>query len=272
VWTPKGFNWVYRKFIVQEIEGYSVVQAPAFENRFLLDKVDDYYTQLQKSYDVKFYAQEVMGEYLSMEGGRVYFAFDRKVHVAPVMVDPGLRLLWALDFNVDPMSSVVAQIDRGKVRVVDEIVIRHATTRDACMEFLKRYPRHDVGITIYGDASGSRSQTTGCSDYAMVREHFGASSNIRLEENIPKSNPPVKERVNLTNKQLMSAYGTVGLTVDPKCKELIQDFEEVCFKGDSTDIDKDRDRQRTHLSDALGYLLWKECRDEYSGDRRERLV
>ena len=50
------------------------------------------------------------------------------------------------------------------------------------------------------------------------------------------------------------------MAVDPKCKELIQDFEQVCFKADSTQIDKDRDRLRTHLSDALGYLLWQECR------------
>ena len=25
-------------------------------------------------------------------------------------------------------------------------------------------------------------------------------------------------------------------------------------------IDKDRDPRRTHLSDALGYLVWQECR------------
>ena len=42
--------------------------------------------------------------------------------------------------------------------------------------------------------------------------------------------------------------------------ELIKDFEQVCFKEDSNLIDKDRDRMRTHLSDALGYVLWQECR------------
>ncbi len=272
VWTPKGFNWVYRRFIAQKIEGYGVVKAPAFENCHLLAKVTDYYDQLKKSYDQKFYDQEVMGLYLNMEGGRVYSSFDREQHVASLTVDPSLKLLWSLDFNVDPMSSVVAQIDRGTVKVLDEIVIRHATTRDACMEFLRRYPRHDAGMTIYGDASGRHAQTTGYSDYAMVREHFASCSDMRLEESIPKANPPVKDRVNLTNKQLLSAYGTVGMIVDPKCKELIQDFEEVCFKGDGSDIDKDKDRLRTHMSDALGYLLWQECRGVYTGDGPGRVV
>ena len=49
------------------------------------------------------------------------------------------------------------------------------------------------------------------------------------------------------------------LLVDPKCKELIMDFEEVCFKEQTTEIDKDRDRKRTHTSDALGYLVWQVC-------------
>ena len=34
-----------------------------------------------------------------------------------------VALLWALDFNVDPMSSVVAQMDGETVIVLDEIVM-----------------------------------------------------------------------------------------------------------------------------------------------------
>jgi hypothetical protein len=273
VWTPKGFDWVYKKFIAQEIAGYAVVKATAYENRHLLGKVADYYEQLGKSYDQKFFDQEVLGLYVNQEGGRVYSAFDRELHVAAVAVDSRLPLLWALDFNVDPMSSVIVQIGGGTVRVVDEIVIRHATTREACEEFLRRFPRHSAPVLIYGDASGYHSQTSGASDYEMVEDYFAVHSNTRLEYRVPKSNPAVKDRLNLTNKQLKSANGAVGMTVDPKCKELIQDFEEVCFKADGNQIDKDRDRHRTHLSDALGYLLWQECRGGQSpGEQRGRLL
>jgi hypothetical protein len=71
----------------------------------------------------------------------------------------------------------------------------------------------------------------------------------------------VKERINLTNRQLKSAAGNIGLLVHEECKELIKDLEQVCFKADTAQIDKDRDRLRTHLSDALGYVLWQECRE-----------
>jgi len=73
--------------------------------------------------------QEALGEYLSMSGGRVYYAFDRAKHVGDAEVDASKPLLWALDFNVDPMSSVVAQVEGQRVAVLDEIVLRRATTQ-----------------------------------------------------------------------------------------------------------------------------------------------
>jgi hypothetical protein len=260
VWTPKGFDWVYRKFVSDPVNGYAAVQAQPFENRHLLDKIGDFYERLRDSYDEKFYQQEVLGAYLSMDGGRVYSAFDRNEHIRELAVNPRAPLLWALDFNVDPMSSLIVQQAGGVVKVVGEIVLRHSTTRRACEEFLARFPRHDAGVTIYGDASGNQQQTTGSTDYDMIREYFAAHSSVAVAYHVPKANPNVRDRINLTNRQLKSASGKIGLLVDPQCKELIKDFEQVCFKEDSNLIDKDRDRMRTHLSDALGYVLWQECR------------
>ena len=160
------------------------------------------------------------------------------------------------------MSSLIVQRVRRNGAVVGEIVIRHGTTRQACEEFLKRYPRHNAGVLVYGDASGYQQQTTGATDYDMIREHFAVHSNMKVEYRAPRANPSVRERINLTNRQLRSAAGKIGLLVDPQCKELIKDLEQVCFKADTNQIDKDRDRLRTHLSDALGYVLWQECREE----------
>jgi hypothetical protein len=157
------------------------------------------------------------------------------------------------------MSSVVVQIVSGRIMVLDEIVIRHATTRLACQAFLERFPKHQPGVFVYGDASGNAQQTTGTSDFEMVKEHFAAYSSLKVEYKVPRANPSVRERINLTNTKLHSARGDIGLLVDGRCKELIQDFEQVCYKGDTGQIDKDRDRMRTHVSDALGYLIWQEC-------------
>jgi hypothetical protein len=272
VWTPKGFDWVYRKFVCDRVEGYEAIVAKPFENRHLLSQIPDFYDRLKGSYDEKFYQQEVMGSYLNLTGGKVYGSFSRNDHIADLERDSRFPLLWALDFNVDPMSSVIAQIVGGKARVLGEIVLRNATTMDACAEFLRRYPRHDAGVIVYGDASGYQQQTTGATDYEIVRECFQVHSTTHVQYRAARSNPSIRDRVNLTNAKLRSAGGEIGLLVDRTCKELVKDFEQVSYKPETNVIDKDRDRLRTHLSDALGYLLWQECRPlPQAGERQERL-
>ncbi len=272
VWTPKGFDWVYQKFIADPVSGYNVVMAKPQENRYLLEKVPDFYERLKNSYDENFYQQEALGQYLSLRGGLVYHAFTRGDHVKSIPLNPSRPVLWALDFNVNPMSSVVAQIEGKTVTVLDEIRIRHASTHEACEEFEKRFPGHKSGVVIYGDASGNSQHTTGASDYQIVHDYFRAHYGAKVTYKIPKANPNVRERIMLTNAMLRTAGGDIHMFVDPKCKELIKDFEQVSYKADSNAIDKEKDRDRTHLSDALGYLLWQECRPMPAiGEQQDRL-
>ena len=71
----------------------------------------DFYERLRGSYDENFFRQEVLGDYLNVRGGLVYHAFDRAVECAGGRgrMSRG-KLFWAVDFNVDPMCSVVAQV------------------------------------------------------------------------------------------------------------------------------------------------------------------
>jgi hypothetical protein len=261
VWTPKGYDWVYKKFIHDPKPQYRAIVAKPAENRFLLAKIPDFYERLADSYDPRFYQQEVCGEYLALDASRVYSSFDRGVNLRDYCVDPRSPLYWALDFNVDPMCSVVVQKLSGKFFVIDEMFLRHATTEDAAREFLHRYPSHLAGVRIYGDAAGQHSQSAiGMSDYDVIRGVFSANSAIRPSYHLGRANPAVRDRINLVNGLLQSANGTVNLFVHSKCKELIADFEQVNYKAESNQIDKDSNRLRTHLSDALGYVLCQESK------------
>ena len=267
VWTPKGYDWVYERFVASRVEGYEVVTAQPFENRHLLERVPDYYQRLRSSYDERFYQQEVLGEYLHLHTGRVYYGFEREQNVAAVTVDKNRPLLWALDFNVDPMSSVVAQVEGQRVAVLDEIVLSRATTQQACEEFQIRFPEHAAGLKVYADASGAHMQTTGASDLGVLKQFFRSGEYGAVEFKIPRSNPAVRDRVQVVNA------GLERVVIDPRCKELIKDLEQVAYKENSQVIDKDRDPKRTHLSDALGYLMWQEFRaGEKVGERGTRLI
>jgi len=273
VWTPKGFDWVYRKFIRQPVDGYDVVLAKPYENRHVLDKIPDFYQRLKNSYDAKFFGQEVLGEYLNVQAGVVYEAFQRTRNMQVVELDQEAPLFWALDFNVDPMCSIVAQKKGDEIRVLDEIVLSRASTSQACEEFHGRYPNHQAGIVIYGDASGQRLQTAGTTDYQIIKEYFRQTAYRNVKFRVPASNPSVRERVALVNAKLFSANEDVQLFIHPRCKGLIADFEEITFKPDSNVIDKEKDPKRTHLSDALGYVIWQECRPKANfGEQNHRLL
>jgi hypothetical protein len=271
VWTPKGYDWVHERFVVRSIKGYETVAARPFENRFLLERIPDYYERLRSSYDERFFKQEALGEYLSLNAGRVYYAFDRDGNVAETAVDLRKPLLWALDFNVDPMCSVVAQVDGPRVRVLDEIVLSRATTQQACEEFARRFPSHAAGLVVYADATGARMQTTGMTDVAILKRFFRSGEYGDVKYRIPTANPAVRERVQLMNAKLASADGERALMVRRQCTELIKDLEQVTYKENSHAIDKERDAKRTHLSDALGYLMWQEFRTKV-GEQHQRLI
>ena len=267
VWTPKGYDWVYERFVAEHIDGYEVVAAQAFENRHLLERVPDYYERLKSSYDARFYQQEVLGQYLHLHAGRVYYAFEREKNVAEVKVDQKRALLWALDFNVDPMCSVVAQIEGDGVLVLDEIVLSRSTTQQACEEFQNRFPEHGAGLKVYADASGAHMQTTGTSDLGVLKKFFRSGEYGVVDFRVPRSNPAVRDRLMVVN------VAFERMKIDARCKELIKDLEQVAYKENTQVIDKDRDPKRTHLSDALGYLVWQELRvGEKVGERGKRLI
>lgn len=258
VWTPNGHDWVYRRFIEKKICGYGTVLARPFENRHLLKAVPDYYERLKHSYDDRFYEQEALGAYHETGQDLVYPSFKKAENQKLIEVDARQPLLWTLDFNVDPMCSLVAQRSGSRLSVLDEIVIPRASTEEACEEFVRRFPNHPAGVRITGDASGNHRQTSGTTDYDMIRRFFSRAGQRNVSYHVPAANPRVADRVRLVNAKLQNAAGQVELFIHERCKELTKDFAEVRYRDGTALVDKDADPRRTHLSDALGYLVWQE--------------
>lgn len=275
-WTPNGFNWTYKRFISDEKkEEYEAVCASPFENHVILKADPSFYARLKSSYDEKFYRQEVLGEYLDLFRGRAYYAFDYLVHrLAVLEFNPHRPIMWGIDFNVDPMSSVIVQETAGVLSVLGEISLASSNTQEMCEAFWQRiqpllaarekiYPGEVAVIALYGDASGTQRHSSATrSDYEIIREFFKhRRDRVRLSENIPAKNPPVKDRVIAVNSLFKNGLGSTLLYVHASCKELIADLREVVWKeGATVDLDKTRDRKRTHMSDALGYICWRDFR------------
>jgi hypothetical protein len=272
VWTPKGFDWVYRRFIsiADKMPGHEAILALPNENVAMLAARPDFYEQLRASYDDRFYRQEALGEYLNVFTGRVYHPYSDANQVADLRFAPEIGLCWTLDFNVDPMTAIIAQCIHGKIHVLEEIFLSNSNTSAMCERFeqranfyLQKYRAANGGaplpVTVYGDAAGQARSTSSKTDYDLIREYFRGRGQFRLQFDYPRSNPRVKDRVNSVNAMLRNADGSIHTYVHPGCKELIADFYEVAWKQSSVnfELDKVTDKRRTHLSDALGYLVWQ---------------
>ena len=64
-------------------------------------------------------------------------------------------------------------------------------------------------------------------------------------------NPLVINRVNSMNNNLSKG----NMIIDPKCKSVIKDLEQVVNKEGTREIDKTSNKELTHMSDALGYYV-----------------
>lgn len=222
-------------------------------------------TSAARELDERLFRQEFEASFEGAEQGRAYHAFSRPENVAACGFRESERLIWALDFNVDPMCSVLAQCVNETVYVLDEFILPDANTQAACEELHRRTGewsrRATLSIDVYGDASGHQRRTSGSrTDWALIRDFFEAhKAEFAATIRAGTSNPPVRDRVNIMNSRLANAAGDRRLIVDPKCRELIRDFERVCWARDAngrvtSELDKS-DRMRTHVSDALGYFV-----------------
>jgi hypothetical protein len=220
--------------------------------------------------DEKSYLQEFQASFENVAEGLVYYAFDRTANVANAEFNPRLPLFWSLDFNVNPMSSVIGQREGNRIRILDEIILENSNTPAACEEFMRRmagcksHYGGAVPLDIYGDATGNSRSTSGSrTDWQMVKDFFATQGCGFLRSfHVTSSNPPVKDRINCVNAMLRNTVGERRLTIDPRCRELILDFERVRWKtdvsGNSQSVLDKSDPARTHVSDALGYMVVRE--------------
>ena len=207
------------------------------------------------------------GEWLpGLSGSRAYGNFARALHVRPQPpVTPRRPLCWTWDFNVEPMVSLVGQRDfpSGLFRVYKELVLDEGHLVEMVDWYKETYPTHTAEVWIYGDATGKgRTGQTGQSDYQIILNalrQYGPP--VRLK--VPEVNPLVKDRVNAVNYALKTEQGAIGVEIDPGCRELIADLEQV-LTDSRGGIKKTKDRRdpyirRTHTSDALSYWIVREA-------------
>jgi len=167
-----------------------------------------------------------------------------------------------MDFNVNPMSVVIGQLDRGVLKIIDEIVEGPTTIDSVLQEFRNRYPAHRGDVIFYGDATRGTNAQTAKGNWMVVQVSMRGYT-VKPQFRVPFQNPNVGDRLLAVNRKLLAAEGVPGVQIAARCKQLIQDLREVLMTPDQKRIlkvyrDDDPYSKRTHASDALGYLIARE--------------
>jgi Terminase large subunit, T4likevirus-type, N-terminal len=191
------------------------------------------------------YAREFCASFED-SGMRVYSCFDREKNVAEIDPYPGLPLLIGMDFNISPMTAVIAQRIARECHVVDEIILQNSNTTEMMQEVNRRY-RGWQGI-VHPDPSASSRKTSalaGETDLTIIRR-----SGWEVYKNSPQK---VVDRINSVNAMLLNAQGARRLIISRRCPHLIKALDSLMYKPETKFPDKRSGFD--HVTDALGYMV-----------------
>lgn len=246
--SPKAFNQLYKVYKLGQPGGspdWKSWQFPTSTSPFI-PKAE--LEAAKRDMDEKSYRAEFEAAFENM-AGRVYYPFSRAVHIKSCPFNPGLPIWIGMDFNIDPMSSVILQPQsNGELWAVGEIVKVSSNTEEMACAIEQKYYRWQDRITLYPDpAGGARQHARGETDIDILREH--GFSRIKYR----RQHPAIADRVNSVNRMLMSAEGKIRLFIDPSCTHLINALEQTLYIEGSREVDKSANIE--HSADALGYAI-----------------
>jgi phage terminase large subunit len=186
--------------------------------------------------------------------GRIFYAFER-ANIRQFTVEHPEQILIGMDFNIDPMSAVIAVRLGDDLQIIDEIRMFSSNTQEMVAEIRQRYPKSKV--TVYPDPASRQRKTSagGQTDLSILQ-------NAGFTVKAPYAHDAIRDSVNAVNSRFCDARGTRHVFVDPRCKYTIESLERHAYKPGTSQPDKDSGYD--HMTDAVRYMIsyiWPVRRD-----------
>jgi hypothetical protein len=199
----------------------------------------------RRTLDEKVFRQEYLASFETFSG-RIFYAFDRTYNVIKWEGVTPRDIHIGMDFNIDPITAVVAVKLNNILHIIDEIKIYGSNTDEMVQEIKTRFP--EKNIICYPDPAGAARKTSAGNrtDHTILRT-------AGFQVKAPSRHNPIRDGVNAVNAKLRSSSGITSLYIDPKCKYLIECLEKHVYK-EGTSI-PDKDSGFDHMNDALRYMV-----------------
>jgi phage terminase large subunit len=243
--SPKGYgNWAYRMYMKgQEDSEWDSFQFTTLQGGMVSKEEIE---QAKQDIDIRTFRQEFEGTFENYAGA-VYYNFHPVDNVKKKEIDWSKPLHIGLDFNVDPMSASIAQIDKDIIHFIDEIVIYSSNTDEMVQEIKDRYGSK-MKIFMYPDpACRQRKTSAGGRTDLTILQNAGFNVKCKLKHS------PVRDRINAVNSRLKDSNGKRYIYVNPSCKTIIKGLQRQIYK-ENTNI-PDKAEGFDHMNDSIGYLI-----------------
>lgn len=243
--TPKGIgNWAHDLYNmpVEQPEQWAAFQYTTIDGGNVKPEEIE---AARRDLDERTFRQEFLATFETY-AGRIYYSFERRDNVRELEEIDTRVIYIGMDFNIDPMSAVIAVQKGDTLYVIDEIRMFSSNTSEIVEEIKSRYPTSKV--FVYPDPAARQRKTSaaGSTDLTILQ-------NAGFLVKAPNAHTPVRDRINAVNSRLCDSTGIRRLFISPKCKYTIEGLERHTYKEGTTQPDKDSGYD--HMMDALGYMV-----------------
>lgn len=248
-YTPKGRNSTIFKMEERALNdaNWHVSHATTHANPFI---PPDEIERLQLEMHPLSFQQEILAEYVDKTALPFAYNFDRQKHVSTTIYNSSLPLYLSFDFNVNPMTAIAGQhVVSGHQQyfnVLREFRLANSSIEELCKQIVRVF--HRANFIVTGDASGmarSALLAEGRTAYRLVQQGLDITTH---QLKVPSKNPAIALSQIHVNRML----ALFEVNIDPSCTYLIQDLL-YCEMNEKNEIDKAKDKHRTHLLDCFRY-------------------
>ena len=250
-WNPDQPTDPVDEFFAGGVEGGLHRHCTYLDNPFCPEVMRTEADRLRRS-DPDAYEHIWMGGYFFGGQGRVYSKFINRPYPAgnvdEGVEDLGAELLVGMDFNVNPMTAVVAVRAADECHVIDALEVETSNTDEMCEELKRRYPGRSVIVCPDPSGKARKTSAAGKTDFSII-ESYG----FRVRS--PNAAPLVRDRENNANA-MYEQDDRRRVRIHPKARPLITALANLVYK-EETSI-RDKKSGFDHICDAMDYLLWQE--------------
>jgi PBSX family phage terminase large subunit len=241
--TPKGIsNWAYDLYKKErEDKSWRSWQYTTIDGgQVPLEEIE----QARQDLDERTFRQEYEAKFETYSG-IIYYNFNVNRNILKDDDAESSIIYVGMDFNIDPMSAVVAIRNSAGLFCIDDISIYGSNTDEMVQEIKNRYKGKK--IIVFPDPASKQRKTS-----AGGKTDLSILMNAGFEIKMRHQHPAIRDRINSVNSALHSTSGDIRLRFHPRCKNIIKTLERQIYKP-GTSVPENNGLE--HMADALGYMV-----------------